>query len=590
MDTKDLFDKLYRDELDALEDDQEEKAVPKTGTKRSRVPKKKVVYHPKVETYKKVAHKTELAKQKVVKKKPSSAVSRDSAEEASPNKRAKMKRIELDETGSKPKISGGSDKLKIVLLCVVLVIAVGFIISSLGIVDFGSLLGFSEQPKKERIKPRVAKKLPAKNDKKPIRVARKSPQQISIPKAPNKSTSQKRTLIVKKPSQVFSSEPQPQTVKISSKAATTGEKPAITQQRYRPATPVKKSTIVQPPPKPAAPQQRHVVAMQPSQPSTSKQKPALAPIPSKSMTLSPGTVVAKKPPERSIYEPKSGVVRETLKPAAHTRKEEASAEAEPPQQERINTYPYSVYLGSYPSRERADKAVSGYVKEGLSPYYVKVDLGDKGVWYRVFAGRYKNKDEAEALIKEKGLVDAEVRKKGHAIPTRAFLSKDKSNTKKGLKEEERPPRTTTLSYPYSIYLGSYRTIESVEEAISPYRQKGLSPYWVKVDLGNKGVWYRLFAGYFQKRKKAEEFIEEEGIEEAESRHTRYANLLGSYDSEEELNAQKIALSGLGYCPYVVKGVHGESLLYAGAFYHKGRAEKQRAELASKGIQSQVVER
>jgi cell division protein FtsN len=589
-DTDELFDRLYREELDGFEDDQQEKATPRPGTKASGVLKKKVVYQPKVEASKKVAAKTDAAKRKVIKKKPTSAVSRDAPEEVSPKKGAKMKKIEMDETGSQPKIGGGSDKIKIALLCVVLVAALAFIINSLGIVDFGSLLGFSEPPKKERIKPRVAKKPPAKNDKKTTHVGRKSPQKRPIRQAPNKSTSQKRTLIVRKPPQAPLSKAQPQTVKKRPKPSTTTKKPVVTQQRYRPATPTKKPTVVQRPLKPAAPQQRPVVVMKPSQPSTSTQKPALAPKPSKSMALSPRTIVAKKPRKPANSKAKPAVVQETPKPAPHTQKKGVSAKVDLPREERIYPYPYSIYLGSYPSRERADKAISGYGKKGLSPYWVKVDLGDKGVWYRVFAGRYKSRNEAELLIREKGLADAKVKRTEHAMPTNAFLTKDKSAKKKVVKRKERLPKTTALSYPYSIYLGSYRTIESVEKAISSYRQKGFSPYWVKVDLGDKGVWYRVFTGHFENEKSAKQFIIKQQLSGAVVKKPRYTNLLGSYESEEELDAKKLALSGLGYCPYVINGVHGESLLYTGAFYQRRRAEQQQAELASKGITCEVVER
>jgi cell division protein FtsN len=590
-DTGEVFDKLFRDDLDALEDDQQEKAAPKTGKKTSSVLKKKVVHHPKVETSKKVAPKTDTTNRKAIKKKPTSVVNRDTDEEVSPNKRAKMKRIELDKTGSQPKIGGGSDKIKIALLCVVLVAAVAFIISSLGIVDFGSFLGFSEPTKKEkRIKPRAVRKPPAKTDKETTPVGRKSPQQRLIRQAPNKAAPQKRTLIVKKPPQASPSKAQLRTVKKRPKSTTAAKKPVITQQRYRPVTPTKKPTVVQRSPKPAAHQQRHVAVMKPSQPSTSAQKPVVSKKSSKPITSTPRTIVAKKPPEPVNSKAKPAVVQETPEPAAHTQKKEVSAEAELPREERINSYPYSVYLGSYPSRERADKAISGYRKKGLSPYWVKVDLGNKGVWYRVFAGRYRNRDEAEALIKEKRLADAKVKKREHAMPTSAFSTKDKSTRKKGLKEEERLLKTTALSYSYSIYLGSYRSIESVEKAISPYRQKGLSPYWVKVDLGDKGVWYRVFMGHFENKENAEQFIKKQQLSGAGVKEPRYANLLGSYESEQELNARKLALTDLGYCPYVVKGVHGESLLYTGAFYQRRRAEKQRAELASKGVDSQIVER
>lgn len=145
-------------------------------------------------------------------------------------------------------------------------------------------------------------------------------------------------------------------------------------------------------------------------------------------------------------------------------------------------------------------------------------------------------------------------------------------------------------FPYSIYLGSYRTLEQTRKAISVYQKKGLSPYWVKVDLGNKDVWFRLFSGYFRKREQANEFIEKKHIDGAKSRHTRYGNLIGIFDSEKELDEKKLELSKLGYCSYVIPGKNGESLLYSGAFYQKARALEQQTELVSKGITCEVVER
>ena len=147
------------------------------------------------------------------------------------------------------------------------------------------------------------------------------------------------------------------------------------------------------------------------------------------------------------------------------------------------------------------------------------------------------------------------------------------------------------SYPYSVYFGSYKHVDGAQEVISSYQEKGLfSPYWVKVDLGEKGVWYRVLAGYFQTKDEVETYIEKHQITEGESRHVLYANLIGHYRSDEELRGKKLSLSEMGYCPYVIKKDDGESLLYTGAFYHKADAEKERFELASKGIQALVVKR
>ncbi len=146
------------------------------------------------------------------------------------------------------------------------------------------------------------------------------------------------------------------------------------------------------------------------------------------------------------------------------------------------------------------------------------------------------------------------------------------------------------SYPYSIYLGSFKGIDRARKAVSTFRQKGVSAYWTRIDLGPKGEWFRVFTGYFQSREEADAFAARHGIREGESRHTRYANLIGAYDSEKELNEMTHTLLELGHYPYVIEGTTGRRHLFTGAFYQYARAEKEHAELTSKGIQSQLVER
>jgi hypothetical protein len=119
---------------------------------------------------------------------------------------------------------------------------------------------------------------------------------------------------------------------------------------------------------------------------------------------------------------------------------------------------------------------------------------------------------------------------------------------------------------------------------------GLSPYWIKVDLGDKGVWFRVFTGYFKNKEEAEAFIKEKQIQEARPKYTKYATLVGTYKSEVELKKNGLALLELGYCPYIIDGIDGEYRLYSGVFYQKKRAQKHATKLASKGFHSQVVKR
>jgi hypothetical protein len=146
------------------------------------------------------------------------------------------------------------------------------------------------------------------------------------------------------------------------------------------------------------------------------------------------------------------------------------------------------------------------------------------------------------------------------------------------------------SLPYSVFLGSFKDQEGVQKAVSVFQKTGLSPYWFPLDLGEKGVWYRVFAGCFRTREEAEAFIQEKRIPDASSRQTPHAALAGVYRTREELDPLVSRLTKLGYGPYVIRHENGPSHLYVGAFFQKGQAEALVAELAGKGIESRPAER
>jgi len=186
-------------------------------------------------------------------------------------------------------------------------------------------------------------------------------------------------------------------------------------------------------------------------------------------------------------------------------------------------------------------------------------------------------------------------------PVSQPLPAKKTTQVAALPEQHRTPKATApaktvrkrknrSSYPYSVYLGSYKTISRAKRAVAIHQGQGLSPYWVKVDLGAKGVWYRIFEGHFASQGAAEAFIRAKELEEAKVKRTQYTNLIGVYSTIEDLRSRSSALLELGYCPYAIPEGDGEIALYAGAFYTKAGAETQHRELASQGIQNQVVTR
>lgn len=145
------------------------------------------------------------------------------------------------------------------------------------------------------------------------------------------------------------------------------------------------------------------------------------------------------------------------------------------------------------------------------------------------------------------------------------------------------------SYPYSLYLGSFKTLKRAKRAVSQYSRNGRSAYWAKVHL-SKGIWFRVFTGYFENRHEAEKFKRAHGLKEGEVKETAYANLIGVYTASEELDQPVRSMKKLGFSPYVIKDHEKKLRLFVGAFFPRGRAERLRDDLKSVGIENRVVRR
>jgi len=162
-------------------------------------------------------------------------------------------------------------------------------------------------------------------------------------------------------------------------------------------------------------------------------------------------------------------------------------------------------------------------------------------------------------------------------------------------EEKSPgepvPVAETAPQPYSLYLGSFKTLKRAETAFRVQSRKGLAPYWTRVKFKDKGEWYRLFIGHFKAPREAEAFLLEHGLKDAKVKKTAFGNLVGVYPSDSSaLEDQKHALKDHGFSPYILTGPGGNSRLMVGAYVTREGAEYQRGLLQSKGLQSQIVDR
>jgi hypothetical protein len=111
-----------------------------------------------------------------------------------------------------------------------------------------------------------------------------------------------------------------------------------------------------------------------------------------------------------------------------------------------------------------------------------------------------------------------------------------------------------------------------------------------VDLGDEGVWYRLFYGQYGTFAEADAAARALAVDGAVVKKTRYANRVAADVRGKEAGALLADLTDRGFSPYTVGKGGGRVDLFVGAFYTRKGAEDHRAELLSQGVQTRVVER
>jgi cell division septation protein DedD len=189
-------------------------------------------------------------------------------------------------------------------------------------------------------------------------------------------------------------------------------------------------------------------------------------------------------------------------------------------------------------------------------------------------------------------------KEGAGLPEEPKKAKppgeEKALTRAGAeKTDGKAPPTQAgqpVSYPYSLKLGAFRTLERANRASGMYSRKDVSPYWVKVDLEEKGIWYRVYTGFFKDPEDARKFKQEHGLDDAKVSRIRYANLIGDYAPDAGYRSRLHELKQLGYSPYIIRDDTGFVRLLVGAFFSRKGAEASHQDLLSKGIDNKIIDR
>jgi hypothetical protein len=210
-------------------------------------------------------------------------------------------------------------------------------------------------------------------------------------------------------------------------------------------------------PQPLAKEPTPAVASAPPAPEALKEIPEK---PIEAKPAAPAPAVSAHPAPAALPPPPAAPVP----PDSPKKPEAAKTVVKPPKSER-GTYPLSLLLSSNRGRESALSTLPGYQRQGLAPYIVHTDLGDKGKWWRTLIGHYRSLEEA-------------------------------LKAKKAMKLDE----AAVVKTPFANLLGDYPSEREAVEAAARFPRKDLFPYMVKSAGGDA----QLLIGAFPTQAAAEE--------------------------------------------------------------------------------------
>ncbi len=154
--------------------------------------------------------------------------------------------------------------------------------------------------------------------------------------------------------------------------------------------------------------------------------------------------------------------------------------------------PYTVHVSSYRSLSGAEKDIQEYLNRGYESFSILHSIPDIGNMHRVYAGHFKTQDEAAAVA-------AELIKKG--ITEYAKVIK--------LGEDDSPEIKQNINY--FIHVSSFKNEQHAINESQAYVRAGYKAKSLRVDLGDKGIWHRVYLGPYgshAEASKAAEYIKE----------------------------------------------------------------------------------
>lgn len=145
-----------------------------------------------------------------------------------------------------------------------------------------------------------------------------------------------------------------------------------------------------------------------------------------------------------------------------------------------------------------------------------------------------------------------------------------------------PDRGSLSSFsPFILMLGSYNTLDTTLRAVSHYQKQGIKTHWNRIDLREKGLWYRVYAGRYPDQGSALEFKSRRQLKDAKVVRAPWTVSVGRHASKTTAKAISVVLTELQIDHTYLETDEGERLLVSGAFVSKEGAEDRARQLSLK---------
>ena len=144
--------------------------------------------------------------------------------------------------------------------------------------------------------------------------------------------------------------------------------------------------------------------------------------------------------------------------------------------------------------------------------------------------------------------------------------------------------------PYTVLLGSFKTLPLTLQAVSKYAKRGISAKWCLLDLDDNNCWYRVFTQRFKSKNDAALYIKEYGLKDSIVLRAPWEVLIVEDDISKDIYKIKGALNNSLHDAYIETHKNGLCRLITGAFTTYEGALNAAKQINTLGFPVEVISR